>query len=1008
MSETNNKVTVRFESTVENRENDNTETLLLSGPIEIFATVDNFDELQSQETLEVIYNEIIVNKTVKNPIIYVADVRDIHNENDYTNRGAYFRCDRIYVNDKNEYSADWREILLGTHSHSNINALEKLYELSKQADVENKVIALDANGEFCLVSMEDSQSLPPLPIEIQEKIDALKRYDELHEPLEYEWNHLDAPLDQLDNTYDWMEKDENGNYKNLAVGNCRELYRNLLISEEKLYISDNYTLSNEGKYWISLDVYKVNFDTSKSYDDAVNVRVSSLNTKFFVASLDLSENVSDNDEIFIMNNGVMLSDEHYAILERKQKSLSVLFNRADQQFKDICTVTILIVRDAKEVVGFRPLLKMSFDNSDITLIEINNKLIEKYIRNEFAKKPLLPKLYLSTDEYGNMVWDNKLLPSQTFYAETIRVDIANIETVVKHERDCVKIVFKNANYRVGEDFPLLMVNDFFVFNVKPDVTESGKDVIYYLPISPISGEGHYDFELIEPGEYRDVTLVLIKNSSAGSIADEIAEKYVSKEDAVAILSHGKINLKDFVRKTELVKFSKLDHTHSQYALKDHNHDARYANFHHTHPEILLAVARETGIEAEKIDQWITNLETITQTELKAVLDNIGIVSNEDNYYIEDISVRLTTNSENILREFSGKYNIPLPLDDNGLTVKDALEIIIRAFELDTVTDDQVLLEDDIPVRLVNGPIGGITENKIYKEGTSLQTILQDIFNPYISVETMKRYLTPDENTILRWWKYDSSNELYEVYLDKLQYSDPGTLLFTIELNNSENRNCKETIVQDGLSMEIATVVESVKINDVELDFINNFNQKYFIYSNDFNFNDDQEMSEIRVSWKSSLPDDKIYDNYGKNDGLLNPENAYLIFSPEISIDYPDYFYGGAFSVDNIVTNIENAINGEGEYTVKYESGDGVNFKVYTSETPIILVAVEGHIFDKGINIFDTDSHMNITKFFKELEYNGNSYILLFNEKQYVCLYYESLDNNSELNLSLSLNSCKVC
>ena len=481
---------------------------------------------------------------------------------------------------------------------------------------------------------------------------------------------------------------------------------------------------------------------------------------------------------------------------------------------------------------------------------------------------------------------------------------------------------------------------------------------------------------------------------------ELPEKY--KTDV-------EINLKDFVRKTELIKFSKLDHLHSQYALKDHNHDARYANFHHTHPEILLAVAKYTGISSDDIDQWVNNLGAITQAELQAILDNIGIVSNEDNYYIEDISVRLTTDSENALREFSGKYNIPLPLDDNGLTVKDALEVIMRAFELDTVTDDQVLLEDDIPVRLVNGSIGGITEDKVYKEGTSLQTILQDILNPYISVETMRRYLTPDENTVLRWWKYDSSNELYEVYLNKLQYSDPGTLLFTIELNNSENRNCKETIVQNGLSLDIAAVVESVKVNDLELDFItDDSNKKYFIYSNDFKFNDDQEMSEIRVIWKSSLPNDRIYDNYGKNEGELNPENVYLTFLPKALIDYPDYFYGGASSIDNIITNIENSISGVGEYTVKYESGNGVNFEVNTSETPIIVVAIEGDIFDNGINIFDRDSHMNITKFFKKLECDGNSYILLFNEKQYVCLYYESLDNNSELNLSLSLNNCKVC
>lgn len=999
----NNQVTVRFESTLENRENDNTDTLLLSGPIEIFATVDTFEELISDETANVVL------AVGGNPIIYVADVR--RGEDDYTNRGAYFRCESAeIINGK--AVVDWREILLGTHSHSNIDALEKLYELSKQADVEGRVIALDKNGEFCLKTLEESNGLPELPLEIQEKLDALKRYDELHEPSEYEWHHLDAPLDQLDNTYDWLEKDEDGNYKNLAVGNCRELYRNLLASEEKLYISNDYTLSDEGKYWISLDVYKVNFNLNASYDDTVNAKVSPLNTKFYAASVELSDIVGATDEVFLLNNGEMLSDYHYSILEKNQKTLSILFNRNVEQFKDITTLTVLVVKNV-DVKGFRTLLKMAFDNNEISLIEINNRLIKKYINNEFAKRPVLPKLYLSTDEYGNMVWDNKLLPTQTFYAKTVRIDISNIQEVEHNERTCAKIVFENANYRVGEDFPLLMVNDFFVFGVQPEISEGSKDLVYYLPVTPISGEGHYDFELIEPGEYRDVTLVLIKNSSAGSIADEIAEKYISKEDAVSILSHGKINLKDFVRKTELIKFSKLDHVHAQYALKDHNHDARYANFHHTHPEILLGVVNYLGSEnpdekVTMIQEWMDGLESKTQIQLNAVLDNIGIRSNEDNYFIEDVSVRLVENTEEMLREFSGKYNIPVPLTGVGLTVKDALEIIMRAFELDTVNDDQVLLEDDIPVNLVNGPIGGIDENVVYKAGTSLKNILQDMFNPYINTLKMRDLLTPDENTKIKWFRLDSRNVPYEIDLEKLQYGETGTLLFTVDFNNKYNKKCYETIVQNGSSVNLFAVPKEVTIGGLFAEVFED-NRKYYIYDRYFDFsNDDQDMQDIKISWRSSIAGDKIYDNYGHNEDLLNPNDDSLVIKPEMKIDYPDFFYGSVDYLENILYNINNAIDGVGEYTMDYGSGDGVAFTVNTENTPIIAIAVEEGTYDKGINIYDVDSHMNITKFFKELEFEGNSYLELFNGKHYVCVYYESLDRNSELHISLSLDKCKIC
>ena len=57
-----------------------------------------------------------------------------------------------------------------------------------------------------------------------------------------------------------------------------------------------------------------------------------------------------------------------------------------------------------------------------------------------ARSKDVPHLYLATDAYGNIHWENKLFPSQTFYHESIKLSDDYINDNLT-EDGRVKIVF---------------------------------------------------------------------------------------------------------------------------------------------------------------------------------------------------------------------------------------------------------------------------------------------------------------------------------------------------------------------------------------------------------------------------------------------------------------------------------------------------------------------------------------------------------------------------------------
>jgi hypothetical protein len=67
-----------------------------------------------------------------------------------------------------------------------------------------------------------------------------------------------------------------------------------------------------------------------------------------------------------------------------------------------------------------------------------------------------------------------------------------------------------------------------------------------------------------------VTFILVRNTSAEMLS-KLSDQYVSKNEAIEILSNGTINLSDYVKNENLSKYSLKNHMHENYSSIDHSH-----------------------------------------------------------------------------------------------------------------------------------------------------------------------------------------------------------------------------------------------------------------------------------------------------------------------------------------------------------------------------------------------------------------------------------------------------
>lgn len=919
------------------------------------------------------------------PIVYVETVMPL-DKNNQTNRGAYFRFAGSYVDPETTHTEIlWEEVLLGTHSHSNPEMLERFCKLNYSDLNSEGIISLNKNGDIYLTKLEnlpgnEENGLPQLPEEYTKKLEELSKYNDLYEPSYSEWHHLDADLELLEDTYDWKNSDDP------VSGNCKALYRNLLKKENKLYLTSKFDLSenkDKGIGWLTLDIFSVNFDSSVYDENHINIIDYPNDSRYSLLKLILPWKNSEKDQFFIFDDGNVLLEKDYEIINKNENNLILLLrkdtlNKVDEigRNDNIRPLTVLVVHEPKiDIYGLKMSMYDALESGKISLLEINNYLAKLYVENEFTNRPLIPRLYLSTDEYGKIVWDNKFVPNQTFYAKTIEINSENLVI----ENKMVKVKFEKANYEIKEngegDFPILIIDG--VFSDLQPLDISGKDAYFEIPVEK------YDFDFDERKLSTKITLILVKNS-VRDISNKIAEEYISKEDAVKILSHGKINLKDYVKNSKLLEYSKIGHVHSEYAAKIHNHDERYAMFHHTHPEILIALSNFTGANKEDIDRWFDELDGKQKTLIENIVNSTGIreeilEDGSSSYYFDDTSIRISDDVFNNLVDLLSEHRMTIP----DRTLKSALDGIIELFNLDEVLDNQVKLENAI---IVNNPVGAVKVGDVFEKGESLQSVLRKIFNPYISIEYIREKLTPTiENISVKWLNSD----FVEVIPDKLPY--PKDYNLYLELDFSK---LKQEIVISGIREVLKTIPLGVSLNTI---LLNEYSNKdgVFIYEIPDDLVEIGEGSEnlIKFSWMSDFVKgeltDVIFDNYGTTYGTLNPNRNYLEFKDiKVMVNFPDFVWLVSETSDpdyNVDEGIQKDV-----FDVHITEESGKFIKLY----------IESSIHN--FKIMECDSHTNITNVFKkydeELEIFGT----------YYNLYYFECFEDADFKLLLQIGDCKIC
>lgn len=347
-----------------------------------------------------------------------------------------------------------------------------------------------------------------------------------------------------------------------------------------------------------------------------------------------------------------------------------------------------------------------------------------------AEEDVGEQLYLGLDAEGNPEWKNNFLAAQAFQVKTKAVETAGLS-----------ISFDSVVYDTSLDEVLVMVGKFFVYN-RTITYNSGTSVLTVTLTSDPNTTG--EVPSLEVGE--TVTIIVIRNGAA-AILDTLATDYVTKDEAITLLSGGTVNLSDYATKAELRGYAKKYHTHSQFARADHDHDYRYAMFNHTHAEYLtrksaleLIQQTLTGIDGDEVintliavSEYLENnsevLATLaTKTELAAIQAQVDEINATLDISDEESPLRVQLDSYLDSRTFES-HQINTEFVDEGGTVKNLDQVLTELREdidadLGNIDAVEVILDEDIPVLLSTGENqGDYVTGDTAEQGQTLKQIL---------------------------------------------------------------------------------------------------------------------------------------------------------------------------------------------------------------------------------------------------------------------------------------------
>jgi len=398
-----------------------------------------------------------------------------------------------------------------------------------------------------------------------------------------------------------------------------------------------------------------------------------------------------------------------------------------------------------------------------TIEDIKTMIYSLYMENKLYNNPTIPHIYLTTDDAGNIVWDNKFIAANTFKYISKVYKYSDMTTIMHQFSETtasipsIKVTIPEINYD-SASMPMVMFNNSFIYNINYMVDNG--NFVCYIP----SGDESYYYD---PDELTFTLTVLIISNGATSVANSLAENYISKDDAIQILSRGSINLDKYATKTNLDKKANKYHTHSQYAEIYHNHDARYADYHHTHTEYitkagLLAVA--ATLSDTDTAAFVTALQSVTQPdttsyvtldEITALFRQWGFSLIDDTWVYDGANVRLSISDD------TSDSMRKLLEDDEDVSSLDLDDIIRRLIDRDIdvdMTSSNILLSNSITSNIA---VGGIPSGTTYTTETSIDDILNDLLHTHVSLATVVAEQTPVYVDI-SLYNIDESNSLTDI------------------------------------------------------------------------------------------------------------------------------------------------------------------------------------------------------------------------------------------------------
>lgn len=368
--------------------------------------------------------------------------------------------------------------------------------------------------------------------------------------------------------------------------------------------------------------------------------------------------------------------------------------------------------------------------------------------NDFRDRPV----YLTYKD-GKYVWEDKIIPAQTFQYTKVRVTESGKSLEVPDLR-----------YDAASKDTVLVFDSGDLVTIKENITKN-ENGNYVIEIAP---DDDHTFDV---GEL--ITILVIKNGTEGFL-NSIAEEYMTKQDAVKLLSTGTLSLNNYATKKDLEELANKDHGHGrQYASYDHTHDDRYAMFKHIHSDYVLEAdvyAIISNCLAELLGQEDPGLspEDILNKSFSEAITSIRSIleTKADLSYLEEIKRNLESKIRDKVLDLTDSY---ISIHNKEQNLKDYLLLLENRIASISGRASDIQLSAPIKVELKDKTIGKYQNGDVIEQGTTLQTLLQGMLR-----EVIKPELT--EPTL---------DLTYEIDNEGPEPGDIATTYFTVVYNKND-------------------------------------------------------------------------------------------------------------------------------------------------------------------------------------------------------------------------------